>query len=114
MSKISVLDFWKKYSGSKIHFKKHPELPLNLNLNLFFNNYFGRLCSHRFEVHDKDHLKLICKNCIHINQPSLEHICDSHVGIIKGQVEKITSEKYSMKRIWNNNTCNIAFDAKEE
>jgi len=114
MSKISVLDFWTKYSEGAIHFRKHPELPLMLNLNLFFNNYFGRLCLHNFDIADKDHAKLICKNCIHINQPSSDHICDSHIGIIKGQVEKIASTKYHVKRIWNNNDCNIVFYAKEE
>ena len=113
MKKISVIDFWTKYSEGTIHFKKHPELPLNLNLNLFFNNYFGRLCLHNFDISNKDHTKIICKNCTHINQISLEHICDSHIGIIKGQVEKFTSTKYHVKRIWNNNICNIEFDAKE-
>ena len=114
MSKISVLDFWTKYSEGAIYFKKHPELPLNLNLNLFFNNYFGRLCLHNFDIDANRHTKLVCKNCIHINQNSMEHICDSHIGIIKGQVEKITSTKLLVKRIWNNNICNIEFYAKEE
>ena len=114
MSKISVLDFWTKYSMGAIHFNKHPELPLSLNLSLFFNNYFGRLCLHNFVFNDKAHVELTCKNCIHVNQISMEHICDSHIGIIKGQVEKIASTEFLMKRNWNNNICNIEFYAKEE
>ena len=114
MSKISVSDFWTKYSEGAIRFKKHPELPLKLNLNLFFNNYFGRLCLHNFEIDDKNHVNLTCKDCIHINQIEMEHICDSHIGIIKGQMEKITSTKYHIKRILTDNNCNIEFYAKEE
>ena len=114
MSKISVLDFWTKYSKGAIHFHKHPELPLKLNLNLFFNNYFGRLCTHHFETVDKTHTRLICKNCIHVNQISRKPVCDSHIGIIQGQVEKITATNFHTSRTWNDNLCNIVFDAKEE
>lgn len=114
MKKISVLDFWAKYSEGAIHFRKHPDLPLTLNLNLFFNNYFGRLCVHNFDMDDKGPVKLICKDCIHINQISVEHICDSHIGVVKGQIEKVTSTKYQVKRIWNNNICTVAFDEKKE
>jgi len=113
MNKISVFDFWTRYSDGAICLKKHPELPLKLTLNLFFNNYFGRLCLHYFDIEDMNQINLTCKNCIHIYHSSLEHICDSHIGIIKGQVEKIALTKYSMKRIWNNNICKIVFDAKE-
>ena len=114
MNRISVLDFWEKYSEGVIHFKQHPELPLKINLNLFFNTYFGRLCVHHFDRVEKNHAKLTCTNCIHIHQNSLAHICDSHIGIVKGQIEKITSPKLLVKRIWENNVCHIAFDANEE
>ena len=114
MRKISVLDFWTNYSEGAIHFFMHPELSLRINLNMFFNSYFGRLCFHNFDFDENDHAKLICRNCIHINHILFEHICDSHIGIIKGQLEKISSTKYDTKRIWSDNNCNIVFYAKEK
>jgi hypothetical protein len=110
MNKISAIDFWAKYSKEAISFYKHPELPLKLNLGLFFNVYFGKLTHHKFLDIKSNHVELMCENCIYINQPSAQ-ICDTHIGIIKGQFDK--KENCQVYNHIENNVCRIVFDATE-
>lgn len=106
LNKISVKDFWTKYSKDSIHFSKHPDLPLKLNIKIFFDAYFGKLTHHDFVNVTNNEVLLKCKNCVHITNPKHD-VCSAHIGIIKGQIENLFDCNIDLLNSINENICTI-------
>jgi predicted hydrocarbon binding protein len=105
-SKISIKEFWKRYSRNSIKFSKHPDLPLKLNLKIFINYYFGNLTNHEIDILNKDLVVLKCSNCINIENRKLD-VCYAHTGIIEGQIENIFNVKIELFNYIDRNSCII-------
>lgn len=103
---ISVKDFWKKYSKDSILFSKHPDLPLKLNLTMFFDNYFGKLTQHDFITVNNNDILLECKNCVHVANIRPD-ICSAHIGIIIGQFENLFDTEIILENTISKNICTI-------
>ena len=105
-NKISSKDFWEKYSADAIHFSQHPELPLTLNLSVFFDVYFGKLARHYFIIANKNEILLNCKSCVHISNIKPE-VCSAHIGVINGQINELFQSKMDLISSIKENICTI-------
>ena len=106
IKKISTNDFWSNYSKVELHFCKHPDLPLKLNLNIFFDVYFGLLTQHKFITCNASEVLLNCENCVHVNSPKLD-VCIAHIGIIQGQIETVLTSSLVLTQSIEDRICTI-------
>ncbi|MFC0878807.1 hypothetical protein ACE01N_19585 [Saccharicrinis sp. FJH2] len=104
IKKISIEEFWTQYSKNALKLEYDKALPQKLGYSVFFNGYFGNLTNHKFISTDRNEIKIICKNCKYTLNP-INSICEAHIGILKGQFEKIHGTAVNIEKLIMNNDC---------
>lgn len=103
-SKISIKEFWTQYSKNALNLEYDKALPQRLGYCVYFNGYFGNLTNHEFISTDKNEIKIICKNCKYSVNPN-NSVCEAHIGILKGQFEKIQGVAVNIEKLIINDDC---------
>jgi len=106
MNQISVQDFWTLYSINQIEFKEYPDLSRKLSLNVFFDRIFGKLTRHKIVTMEKNQIQLQCLDCPYINN-EITDVCDTHIGILRGQFNREYGYMYSCEKTFRNNICHL-------
>lgn len=88
MKKISVKDFWRRFSVSSVYFKQHDKLPYEVSFMSFLNLYFGQLTRHNPVECNQSNVRIECSECEYIDNIRND-VCDAHLGIIEGQLERL-------------------------
>lgn len=104
IKKISIEEFWTQYSKNALNLEYDKALPQKLGYSVFFNGYFGNLTNHKFISTDKNDIKIICKNCKYIVNP-IDAVCEAHIGILKGQFEKIQGVSVDIEKLIIKDDC---------
>ena len=106
LNTISVLEFWRKYSLGQIVIQDNKDLPLRLNHGMAFDGLFGSLALHKIVSERSDEIQLECAKCKNMVEGRSD-ICESHLGIIQGQFERLNNRTYSCHKKFERDICHI-------
>ena len=102
---VSIKAFWRMYALGAIRMDPIPGVPLNVNLSLFLNQYFGGLTLHVVKTLLTDRVEIHCVNCS-LKDKERPDICESHLGLIGGITETIF-RPVRLRRFINGQICVI-------
>jgi hypothetical protein len=109
MNKLSVKEFWCLYSKKCLEYKYKDELPICLSFSIFLDSFFGKLTIHDTEKITTEVTKIKCIDCAHYDGTDV-NVCDTHIGIISGLIEKHFNISVKSFKATQNEFCLLEFN----
>ena len=106
---ISVRAFWSTLSRDQYRVDGVEGLSLALSYRVLFDQLFGSLAHHSFERVTRDDVCVRCTDCQNPRRMEENDVCETHVGIIAGQLERHFGVAYDAVRHDAHDGCTLCF-----
>lgn len=110
---ISVRAFWTALSRDQYRIGPVEGLSLALSYRVLFDQLFGSLARHSFERVERDGALLRCTGCRNPLRAEENDVCETHVGILAGQLERHFGVAYDAVRCPTQDGCTLRFAPSE-
>lgn len=105
---LSPASFWARFSRLQFDLRSPPELPERLGFAALFDQIQGRLTRHKIEQFTKQGCRIRCFGCRYADQEQND-VCETHFGILQGQLERRFSQAFDTKRRAESGVCELSF-----
>lgn len=107
---IAVRDFWNRIAGVRFRLQPVAGLDDRLALASELDQLFGGLARHRVEYLPGGGYRVTCLGCRHA-EGSAGDVCESHIGILTGQLRSWNACPLIGHRITDGTVCELIFEA---
>lgn len=111
---ISILEFWELFSTYVPASSRIIGLPPISGMIDGLNYYFGELTNHSVLSDQNNELKIMCSNCINLQKVRNEAVCETHLGVIKGTIQRLTGKEAEVSFNPNNDLVNCRITVSEK
>lgn len=109
MTSIPIRDFWKYYSSNEMDFMPNSKIPNSLSFKIFLDSIFGMLTRHHISDLSTSNIQIKCTNCEYVSKKNRDDICETHIGIVEGQIESLFKDNYQCQKSIIGDNCILHF-----